>query len=76
MTFIAERPGAVDYPVRPAHGPSGILEWLTSTDHKVIGKSYLITSFFFFCMAGLMAVVMRTQLASPDGTVVSQHTYN
>jgi cytochrome c oxidase subunit 1 len=58
------------------HGPTGIMNWLTSTDHKVIGKSYLITSFFFFCMAGVMAVIMRTQLAQPDATVVSQHTFN
>ena len=58
------------------HGPTGILKWITSTDHKVIGKSYLITSFFFFCMAGVMAVIMRTQLAQPDSTIVSQHTFN
>src|SRR6202012_2575949 len=32
--------------------------------------------FFFFCLAGCMAVLMRTQLASPDSTVVSQHTFN
>ena len=60
----------------PEHGPSGFLKWITSTDHKVIGKSYLITSFFFFCAAGVMAVIMRTQLASPDSTVVSQHAFN
>jgi cytochrome c oxidase subunit 1 len=58
------------------HGPTGIMNWLTSTDHKVIGKSYLVTSFFFFCMAGVMAVIMRTQLAQPDSTIVSQHTFN
>jgi len=58
------------------HGPSGIMNWLTSTDHKVIGKSYLITSFFFFCLAGVMAVMMRTQLAQPDSTIISQHTFN
>ena len=38
---------------REEHGPTGILKWLTSTDHKVIGKSYTITSLVFFCMAGL-----------------------
>jgi cytochrome c oxidase subunit 1 len=69
MTLIAERPRAVDYPIHLAHGPSGIVKWITSTDHKVIGKSYPISSFVFFCMACLMAVVMRTQLASPDDTV-------
>jgi cytochrome c oxidase subunit 1 len=58
------------------HGPTGILKWLSSTDHKVIGKSYTITSLVFFCLAGCMAMVMRTQLASPDNTLVSQHLYN
>src|SRR3984885_4093187 len=77
MTLVVERPNVFE-PAEPEHehGPEGILKWITSTDHKVIGKSYLITSFVFFCMAGLMAVVMRTQLASPDNSVVSQHLYN
>jgi cytochrome c oxidase subunit 1 len=58
------------------HGPSGWLKWITSTDHKVIGTSYTITSLVFFCLAGMMAMVMRTQLASPDNNLVSQHLYN
>ncbi|HLI14536.1 MAG TPA: cytochrome c oxidase subunit I [Acidimicrobiales bacterium] len=78
MTLVVERPPDLGRPgePEPEHGPSGILKWITSTDHKVIGKSYLITSFLFFLLAGLMAMIMRTQLASPDATVVSQHTYN
>ncbi|MCU1491063.1 MAG: cytochrome c oxidase, subunit [Acidimicrobiaceae bacterium] len=78
MTLLAERPSPLSHPEEPEHGhePSGVLNWLTSTDHKVIGKSYTITSLVFFCLAGVMAVVIRTQLASPDGTIVSQHTYN
>ena len=79
MTLLAGRSAQIaDGTVQSheEHGPSGILKWITSTDHKVIGKSYLITSFFFFCAAGLMAIIMRTQLASPDATVVSQHAYN
>src|SRR5580700_4663002 len=77
MAIITEAPAEVFHEEpEHEHGPTGILKWLTSTDHKVIGKSYLITSFAFFCLAGLMAVVMRTQLASPDNNVVSQHLYN
>ena len=45
------------------HGPSGFLKWITSTDHKIIGKSYTITSLVFFCMAGTMATVSYTHLA-------------
>jgi cytochrome c oxidase subunit 1 len=75
---IAARPALAPSPdlLEEEHGPTGMLKWLTSTDHKVIGKSYTITSLVFFCMAGLMAMVMRTQLTSPDNTLVSQHLYN
>jgi len=58
------------------HGPSGILKWLTSTDHKVIGMSYMITSIVVFYIAGLMALVLRLQLASPSGSLVSFQQYN
>jgi cytochrome c oxidase subunit 1 len=50
--------------------------WLSSTDHKVIGHMYLITSFIFFLIAGLMAVVMRIQLFGPNNHVVSDQQYN
>jgi cytochrome c oxidase subunit I len=57
-------------------GPSGILNWLTSTDHKVIGKSYMITSLVLFFIAGIMALVIRAQLATPTSSLVSFQTYN
>ena len=57
-------------------GPSGILNWLTSTDHKVIGKSYMITSLVTFFVAGIMAVVIRAQLLDPHTSLVSYQTYN
>jgi cytochrome c oxidase subunit 1 len=57
-------------------GPSGILNWLTSTDHKVIGKSYMITSLVTFFVAGLMAMVIRAQLLDPHTSLVSYQTYN
>jgi cytochrome c oxidase subunit I len=58
------------------HGPTGILKWLTSTDHKVIGMSYMITSIVVFYMAGIMALVMRVQLATPNSSIVSFAQYN
>ncbi|MFZ0171568.1 MAG: cytochrome c oxidase subunit I [Acidimicrobiales bacterium] len=76
MTIAADPSIALAPAHEEEHGPTGILKWLTSTDHKVIGKSYTITSLVFFCMAGCMAMVMRTQLTSPDNTIVSQHLYN
>src|SRR6185437_6092005 len=45
--------------------------WLSSTDHKVIGHMYLITSFVFFGFAGIMALFIRIQLMSPDSNFLS-----
>src|ERR1700716_4641277 len=63
------------FPVgRPRY--TGILEWVTTTDHKKIGVLYLFTTFFFFLSGGLLALAMRTQLATPDGTVLTAQQYN
>ena len=59
-----------------AHGPGGLLKWLTSTDHKVIGLSYMITSIVLFYLAGIMALLMRVQLAGPDTGFVSFQAFN
>ena len=61
---------------RPRRVPHGLLYWLTSTDHKVIGRSYMATSVLFFLIAGCLALVMRLQLAAPDNTIVTQDLYN
>jgi cytochrome c oxidase subunit I len=53
-----------------------LADWLSSTDHKVIGYMYLITSFVFFLAAGVMAMMMRVQLMSPDMHFVSDQQYN
>ncbi|MGI5267795.1 cytochrome c oxidase subunit I [Nonomuraea sp. CA-218870] len=58
-------------------GPGAfITRWLTSTDHKVIGYLYLITSFTFFLIAGIMALVIRAELAGPELQLVNARTYN
>ncbi|MDA8027128.1 MAG: cytochrome c oxidase subunit I [Actinomycetota bacterium] len=57
-------------------GPKGIYLWLTSTDHKVIGKSYMYTSLVFMLIAGAMAMIIRAQLTGPNNHLVSQQTYN
>ena len=58
------------------HGATGILKWMTSTDHKVIGLSYTITSVVMLIIGGLFAEIIRAQLASPNGTIVSLAQYN
>ena len=47
-----------------------IVKWLTTTDHKVIGNLYFITSFIFFLLGGAMALVIRAELWSPGLQVV------
>src|SRR5437867_986490 len=56
--------------------PRGWLAWLTTTDHKRIGIMYLFATFLFFIVGGVEALVMRLQLAKPDGTLLPGETYN
>ncbi|MEV0590076.1 aa3-type cytochrome oxidase subunit I [Nonomuraea cavernae] len=53
-----------------------IAAWLSTTDHKVIGYLYLITSYVFFLVGGIMAMVIRAELARPELQLVSQQVYN
>jgi cytochrome c oxidase subunit I len=55
---------------------SGILSWLLTTDHKRIGILYMIFTLSFFFVGGLFAMIMRTQLASANGTILSKDQYN
>jgi cytochrome c oxidase subunit 1 len=82
---MEHRVTAVDRPAaaRPLIGTrrterkgSVLAGWLSSTDHKIIGHMYLITSFVFFLLAGIMALLMRVQLLSPTSTFLSDQQYN
>ncbi|MGK5496498.1 aa3-type cytochrome oxidase subunit I [Streptomyces sp. URMC 125] len=50
--------------------------WMTTTDHKKIGTLYFVTSFAFFTLAGLLALVIRAELARPGLQLVSNYQYN
>ncbi|MFD1506058.1 cytochrome c oxidase subunit I [Georgenia yuyongxinii] len=50
-----------------------ILKWITSTDHKVIGYMYLITSFGFFMIGGVLALLIRAELFAPGIQIVQSH---
>jgi cytochrome c oxidase subunit I len=86
VTLLQDRPTTAahggdaggDHGDHGAHheGPRGILLWLTSTDHKVIGMNYMITSLVMFFIAGGMALLIRIQLASPQSSFLSYQTYN
>jgi cytochrome c oxidase subunit 1 len=77
MTAVSDAPAAV-YGVKPPRSKGAIvLRWLTTTDHKTIGNLYLITSMFFFLLAGLMALLMRAELFQPGMQVFqNKEQYN
>ena len=54
----------------------GVKSWLLTVDHKRIAILYLIAVTFFFALGGLMAVLIRVELATPVGDVVQADTYN
>ncbi len=62
----------------PAHtdDATGLWSWITTVDHKRIGILYGATAFVFFLMGGIEALIIRLQLAEPNGTLVGPDTYN
>src|SRR2546427_2101602 len=67
--------GEVVTAYRHRNGPIGIFRWLTTTNHHEIGILSLANSFFFFLMGGILALLMRPELASPGPTIVDANTY-
>ncbi len=53
-----------------------VLDWLTTVDHKKIGILYIVNSFLFFFAAGILALVVRSELAVPGMQFLDQDTYN
>jgi cytochrome c oxidase subunit I+III len=56
--------------------PRGLLGWLVTTNHKSIGIRYIVTAFVFFGLAGILALLMRIQLAFPENRFLSVDLYN
>ncbi|HET6856588.1 MAG TPA: cytochrome c oxidase subunit I [Streptomyces sp.] len=67
---------AATEPARVRRPGRVVVDWLTTTDHKKIGHLYLITSFLFFLAAGLMALLMRAELARPGLQLMSNNEFN
>jgi cytochrome c oxidase subunit 1 len=59
-----------------AHERTGLLSWILTTDHKKIGIMYLITTGVFFIVGGILALLVRLQLAQADNTFLTHQTYN
>jgi cytochrome c oxidase subunit 1/cytochrome c oxidase subunit I+III len=56
--------------------PAGIRSWFTTVDHKRIGMRYLVTGLVFFVAGGIESLLIRAQLARPEGHVVGPETFN
>jgi cytochrome c oxidase subunit 1 len=77
VTAVAPQPIATrPRPVRPQVKGSTLLGLLQTTDHKVIGMLYLVTSMAFFFIGGSMAMLIRGELARPGLQFLSNEQYN
>ncbi|NUO61513.1 MAG: cytochrome c oxidase subunit I [Hamadaea sp.] len=77
MTTVAPKPIETrQWPVRPNIKGSAIARIIRTTDAKQIGIMYLITAFAFFMIGGLMALLMRTELARPGLQFLSPEQFN
>ncbi|MDT4997386.1 MAG: cytochrome c oxidase subunit [Pseudonocardiales bacterium] len=76
-TTLAPQPIiARPYPVHEAEKGSLLGAMLRTTDHKMIGRMYLVTSLAFFAVGGVLALLMRAELARPGMQFLSPEQYN
>ena len=61
---------------RPVESEKGVWSWITTVDHKRLGIMYGAASLIFFVIGGIEALLIRLQLAAPNGTVLTADTYN
>jgi cytochrome c oxidase subunit I len=63
------------HPAAPTYR-SNLYDWVTTTDHKKIGILYVVNSFLFFFIGGILAMLVRTELAFPELQFLTDQTYN
>jgi len=76
MTTYAERPTIDTAVPAPSVKGKNFVKWITSTDHKTIGYMYLITTFAWFLIGGLLALFLRAELSRPGMQFLSNEQYN
>jgi cytochrome c oxidase subunit 1 len=54
----------------------GLIGWLSTVDHKRVGARYILTALAFLVLAGVLALIMRVQLARPESGLISADRYN
>src|SRR3712207_6332979 len=73
-TTLQPVPQIIAHRVSPAR--RGWTSWVTTTDHKRIGIMYLVTTFVFFILGGVEALLIRLQLGTAENTLLSPQVYN
>ena len=56
--------------------PPGLWGALTTVDHKIIGRRYIVTAFVFLALGGVLSLLMRLQLAQPEARFIGPDRYN
>ncbi|SIS01283.1 cbb3-type cytochrome c oxidase subunit I, partial [Williamsia sterculiae] len=72
VSVVPERP----FPARSGAKGSFVYKMVTTTDHKTLGIMYLVACFVFFLIGGLMALLMRAELAHPGMQFLSTEQFN
>ncbi len=76
MTTYAEHPTIDAASVVPSTKGKNFVKWISSTDHKTIGYMYLITTFMWFLIGGVLALALRAELTRPGMQFLSNEQYN
>jgi cytochrome c oxidase subunit I+III len=56
--------------------PEGFIGWLSAVNHKAVGLRFMVTAIVMFLAAGVLALIMRIQLAWPQLNIISPDAYN
>src|ERR1700716_2312487 len=71
-----DRPALVAALAETWKTPAGFWGALATVDHKIIGRRYIVTAFIFLALGGVLAILMRVQLAQPEARVLAPDRYN
>ena len=76
LNTVPPAPGDAEELERTWRDPPGLVGWLSAVNHKSIGIRFIVTAFGFFVAGGLLAALMRLQLARPQNDLVGPDLYN
>jgi cytochrome c oxidase subunit 1 len=76
MSAVLDSHGHAHHGDEHGHHPSGLMRWITTTNHKDIGTMYLWFSFVMFMVGGAAAMVIRAELFKPGLQIVTPEFFN